>query len=130
MPTQLRARADKIIRGAANLSKDELTRLAASIDDGVMQKLDQFQRGISFYQNHNFTRPKPRAKIIAQNGRIKLWDYGAKSKSAPTMFIIPSLVNRAYILDLRADKSFVQYLKSHGLRPLLLDWGEPGAREK
>ena len=130
MPSGLRKRADKIIRAAAKLNKDELTRLAASIDASVVQKLDQFQRGVGFYQNHNFTRPKPRAKIIAQNGRIKLWDYGAKSKYAPAVFIIPSLVNRAYILDLRADKSFVQFLKNHGLRPLLLDWGEPGAREK
>jgi polyhydroxyalkanoate synthase len=48
----------------------------------------------------------------------------------PTVLIVPSLINRYYILDLLRERSFVRYLADEGLRPLVLDWGEPGAVER
>ena len=46
------------------------------------------------------------------------------------MLLVPSLINRAYILDLTAQRSFSRYLRDRGLRPFLLDWGAPGADER
>ncbi|MEX2407745.1 MAG: alpha/beta fold hydrolase, partial [Rhodovibrionaceae bacterium] len=43
---------------------------------------------------------------------------------------MPSLINRAYILDLRERQSFLRWLAGHGFRPLLLDWGAPGEAER
>jgi len=43
---------------------------------------------------------------------------------------VPSLINRYTILDLLRERSFVRYLAGQGLRPLVLDWGEPGAAER
>jgi polyhydroxyalkanoate synthase len=40
------------------------------------------------------------------------------------------LINRYYILDLLPERSFVRHLTAAGLRPLVLDWGEPGAAER
>src|SRR3546814_6860749 len=53
----------------------------------------------------------------------------------PTLFrspvlVVPSLINRAYVLDLTAERSLLRWLAAHGLRPLLLDWGRPGAEER
>ena len=41
------------------------------------------------------------------------------------VLIVPSLINRAYILDLTSRRSFVAHLARAGYRPLLLDWGPP-----
>ena len=39
---------------------------------------------------------------------------------------VPSLINRAHILDLTADRSLLGALAAAGTRPLLVDWGTPG----
>ena len=44
--------------------------------------------------------------------------------------VVPSLVNRADILDLMPDRSLLRFLGAGGIRPLLLDWGWPGADER
>jgi polyhydroxyalkanoate synthase subunit PhaC len=50
------------------------------------------------------------------------------------VLFVPSLVNRATILDLLPAEpdgagSMLRWLAGHGVRPLLLDWGTPGAIE-
>jgi polyhydroxyalkanoate synthase len=45
------------------------------------------------------------------------------------ILMVPSLVNRAYILDLSAERSFLRHLARCGFRPLLLDWGLPRGAE-
>ena len=46
------------------------------------------------------------------------------------MLFVPSLINRAYILDLMPGQSLLRWLVEQGLRPLLLDWGTPGPEER
>jgi poly(3-hydroxyalkanoate) synthetase len=46
------------------------------------------------------------------------------------VLFVPSLVNRAYILDLAEGRSMMRFLAASGLRLLLLDWGWPGPRER
>jgi polyhydroxyalkanoate synthase len=43
---------------------------------------------------------------------------------------VPSLINRAHILDLTADRSLLRALAAAGMRPLLVDWGVPGDLER
>jgi poly(3-hydroxyalkanoate) synthetase len=43
------------------------------------------------------------------------------------MLFVPSLVNRAYVLDLMPGHSMLRFLSAGGVRPLLLDWGWPDA---
>ena len=45
------------------------------------------------------------------------------------MLVVPSLINRPYILDLAPGRSLLRWLAAQGLRPLLMDWGTPGAAE-
>src|SRR3546814_5935604 len=52
----------------------------------------------------------------------------------PTLFrspvlVVPSLINRAYVLDLTAERSLLRWLAAHGLRPLLLDRSEEHTSE-
>jgi polyhydroxyalkanoate synthase len=44
--------------------------------------------------------------------------------------IVPSLINRAYILDLSEDRSLLRWLARRGFRPFLVDWDRPGAPER
>lgn len=69
--------------------------------------------------------------MIWTSGTTRLLDYGVLNtvQSAPPVLIIPSLINRAYILDLAPDRSLMRYLADAGLRPLLVDWGWPGETE-
>ena len=48
----------------------------------------------------------------------------------PPVLFVPSLVNRAYVLDLVPGRSMLRWLAGAGVRPLLLDWGWPGAVER
>ncbi len=66
-------------------------------------------------------------KAVWQEGSTRLLDYGGKG---PLALFVPSLINRAYILDLDKQRSILRWLKVQGLHPLLLDWGSPGADEK
>ncbi|NCB39799.1 MAG: alpha/beta fold hydrolase [Erysipelotrichia bacterium] len=49
-----------------------------------------------------------------------------KSDYAPVV-IVPSLINRNYILDLLPGHSLVEQLKASGLDVFLIDWGDPDA---
>jgi poly(3-hydroxyalkanoate) synthetase len=83
--------------------------------------------GIAAYRRHPFTRLLPDPPSIWTEGSSRLLDYGP-ADGLPALFV-PSLVNRAYVLDLMPDHSMLRYLSLAGVRPLLLDWGFPGAVE-
>lgn len=55
---------------------------------------------------------------------------GAHGADGPTVLFVPSLINRAYVLDLAPDHSMLRWLAARGVRPLLLDWGWPGTAER
>lgn len=65
--------------------------------------------------------PKP---AIAESDRAMLRDYGG---SGPPVVFIPSLINPPFVLDLAEGNSLLGWLATQGLRPLLVDWGSPGA---
>lgn len=46
------------------------------------------------------------------------------------ILLVPSLINRWYILDLRPGKSFAQYLVEAGHDVYIIDWGTPAAEDR
>jgi polyhydroxyalkanoate synthase len=46
------------------------------------------------------------------------------------ILLVPSLINRWYILDLRPGKSFAQYLVDAGHDVYIIDWGTPAAEDR
>jgi len=83
--------------------------------------------GIAAYRRHPFRRDLPDPPAIWAEGESRLLDYGG---SGPPVLFVPSLINRAYVLDLAPGRSMLRWLAGQGLRPLLLDWGWPGAVER
>ncbi len=87
------------------------------------QDMEQMLAGIRKYQQHHFRRSIEPLPVIWQEGEVKVF-HSAADNAAASLFIIPSLINRSYILDLLPKKSFVRWLAAQGIDTYLLDWGE------
>ena len=99
----------------------------------ITQRLSAFTDGIQAYQSAARNDRPPEPPVIWQSGAARLLDYGATIEAAKPglpILVVPSLVNRGYILDLTEDRSLLRHLAKQGLRPLLMDWGSPGTEEK
>ena len=83
--------------------------------------------GIAAYRRHPWRRDLPDPPAIWTEGGSRLLDYGGGGR---TVLFVPSLVNRAYVLDLAPGHSMLRWLAGQGVRPLLLDWGWPGEIER
>lgn len=105
----------------------DTTRLAAAVQEETTARTTALVAAIETYRTHPYTRDVIDPEPIRQIGAAALRDYGGDG--APTLFV-PSLVNRAYILDLSRRRSLLRWLSASGVHPYLLDWGTPGAEEK
>ena len=83
--------------------------------------------GIAAYRRHPYRRILPDPPVLWQEGESRLLDYATARRARPTVLFVPSLVNRAHVLDLAPGHSFLRFLAAQGIRPLLLDWGWPDA---
>lgn len=84
--------------------------------------------GIEAYRHHPYARDLPAAPPVWGEGTTCLRDYRAEDGGLPVL-VVPSLVNRAYILDLTPGRSLVRDLARRGLAPFLVDWDAPGGAE-
>jgi polyhydroxyalkanoate synthase len=91
------------------------------------EKDRQLIAGIAAYRRSPYIRKLPDAPCLWQEEETRLLDFGG---AGPAVIFIPSLVNRAYILDLMPEGSMLRWLAGQGARPLLLDWGWPGEVER
>lgn len=116
---------------------------------GVTQSLDAPQHGprplplfLEILRNETAASPERRAAALAglrayqdaprrnvrlaaarwRRGAARLRDYGGDGR--PVVFV-PSLINPAFVLDLAPDNSLLRWLRTQGMRPLLVDWGTP-----
>jgi poly(3-hydroxyalkanoate) synthetase len=101
----------------------------------VFQELARADRaliaGIAAYRRHPYARSLPEPPTVWQEGDSRLLDYSLPGAASGTpVLLVPSLVNRAYVLDLAPGASLLRFLAAQGLRPLLLDWGWPGEVER
>lgn len=84
-------------------------------------------KGLAAYQHAARPARGDPAPIVAQVGRAAVRDYGGAGR--PVLFV-PSLINPPYVLDLSPANSLLRWLATQGVRPLLVDWGEPSPNER
>ncbi|MCC7048198.1 MAG: alpha/beta hydrolase [Alphaproteobacteria bacterium] len=111
---------------------DELARVdpqkfASALSDEVRRLLDQLAAGIQAYRRHPYRRDLPEPPTVWREGTSRLLDYGGEGLP---VLLVPSLINRAYVLDLSAERSLARWLAARGFRPLLVDWDRPGDVER
>jgi polyhydroxyalkanoate synthase len=124
----------------SNAVGDRLRCLAAEIEElgaeTVLRALDieigcraeAYLAGVEAYRGHPFRRQSASPQVVWRRGTTELLDYGGNGEG-PTVLVIPSLINRYYVLDLLPERSFLRHLASSGLRTLVIDWGTPGSEE-
>jgi polyhydroxyalkanoate synthase len=71
----------------------------------------------------------PHDVVFAENKWRLLRYRGKRSKKTP-LLLVPSLINRHYVLDLLPGKSLAGYLASEGHDVYCIDWGTPGDEDR
>jgi polyhydroxyalkanoate synthase len=122
----LRAGAEKLRRDLGGHDPEAVGR---AVERELRRRFDAFLVGLESYRAHPYARGLADPPAAWSEGTTRLLDYGGTG-AAPAVLIVPSLVNRAYVLDLAPGASLVRSLAASGLRPLLVDWGAPGAAER
>src|SRR5258708_910716 len=112
---------------ASEIAKAGLDHVAPALDRELLRRAEAFLAGLEAYRRHYYRRVETTAQVIWQEGATRLLDYGG---TGPPVLLIPSLINRYYILDLLPERSFAVFLREQELRPLVVDWGEPGELER
>ncbi len=94
-------------------------------------RLQEYMNGVKLYQQIDFKRDVKEPPVIWAMGGAKLLDYSQTTDpDTPILFVVPSLINRAYVLDLTEKKSFLRQMAKSGVRPFLLDWGDLSDAER
>ena len=101
--------------------------LLSALDAEIRRRIGLLLEGLARYRQHPYRRDLPDPPALWREGASRLLDYGG---TGPPLLLVPSLVNRGYILDLSQQASFVRWLAGQGFRPYLMDWGHPGEAER
>jgi len=129
----LAERAEKLRQSLENVESEAFR---VTLTGEIQRRMLRFLTGIQTYRHHPYRRHMAEPPAIWSEGSSRLLDYGATSKKGAKkdngrpLLVVPSLINRAYILDLSEKCSLMRHLAANGLRPLLLDWGRPGEMER
>ncbi len=83
-------------------------------------------------------RPRPEvaitpASVVHTENKLRLLRYHARPQGlafARPVLLVPSLINRHYVLDLMPEKSLVQWLVARGHDVWCIDWGTPGPEDR
>lgn len=121
--------AERLASLAPALAAVDPNEFAAALIRAAMSRLTAMTGGMLRYRRHSWRRDLPDPPAVWQEGGSRLLDYGGGSDAVP-LLMVPSLVNRAYVLDLAEGQSLARYLPGQGVRPFLLDWGDLGEAER
>lgn len=74
----------------------------------------------------NFTTPH---RQVLNSGPMRLLRFESPAETAPVdadpVILVPSIINRPYVFDLREGQSIAAHLTAQGLTVYLIDWGDP-----
>ncbi len=114
-----------------DLPPDPLATLRPLLEGvGGWDQSDRVRRGMHLHA----TLPRPPVgqtphEVVHTQNKLQLRYYapreGSLARALPVV-VVPSMINRAYILDLEPDRSLVASLAAMGHPVYLVDWGVPG----
>ncbi|MBL8604397.1 MAG: alpha/beta fold hydrolase [Myxococcales bacterium] len=84
------------------------------------------------------SRPRPvvgatPADAVHHENKWRLLRYRARPEGLAyetPVVLVPSLINRHYVLDLQPGRSFVEFLVARGHDVFIVDWGTPGDEDR
>ncbi len=110
----------------AALGQIPLAGFADALDAEARRRYGAFLAGVTRYRKAPESSPSTRGRVVWQCGGCRLLAYG--DGAGRPVLVVPSLVNRATILDL-PGRSVMAHLAAQGLQPFLLEWGWPTPEE-
>jgi polyhydroxyalkanoate synthase subunit PhaC len=117
------------LRGlAAEIDAAGPSSVAIALDLEITRRAKSYLAGLEAYRRHPYRRKDQVPPVLWREGTTRLLDYGGEA-AGPVLLVVPSLINRFYVLDLLPERSFLRHLAGRGLRPLVVDWGAPGKEE-
>lgn len=104
-------------------SPAQVKNLEKAVEDEARARFYRWMEGVERYAKMPpKSRPELAGKVVWRCGNSSLLNYG---KGEQPILVIPSLINRAYILDIAPRHSMMRHLAKHAGNAHLLDWGEP-----
>lgn len=73
------------------------------------------------------------ADVVHSENKWRLLRYRARKEGLAhqtPVLLVPSLINRHYVLDLQPGKSFAEWLVAQGFDVFIIDWGTPGPEDR
>lgn len=86
------------------------------------KQLRDLVAGIKLYSSYSIPKHKYNGAVVLEEGTTKVIKYGRKGKP---LLIVPSLINKASILDISNDFSLMLRLKDLGFLPYIIVWDDP-----
>jgi polyhydroxyalkanoate synthase len=100
----------------------------AAMDDEIETRIATLLDGILAYRRHPFQRVKAPPNVVWSEGTTRLLLHG--DGTGRPLLIVPSLINRYYVLDIKPGRSLLEYLDQAGFAPYVVDWGDLGEPER
>jgi polyhydroxyalkanoate synthase len=94
--------------------KPRSRRLVEAIDREGRRRYGLFLDGVLAYRCHPYRRTLVDPPELWREGSTRLLDFGREG--ATPVLVVPSLVNRSYVLDLMPERSLLRAWASQGLR--------------
>ncbi len=103
--------------------------ILSAIEQAARTRASDYLRGIRLYRDHPYRRELADPPTVWRAGTTRLLHYRPRGPERAVVLAIPSLVNRAYILDLAPRSSLMRWLAGQGVRGFMVDWDAPGEDE-
>lgn len=83
--------------------------------------------GINAYQSHPYNAKRKKLNTVLRLGEVTIRapEKKVRRDGGPVLLLVPSMVNKAYIMDLMPQRSMLRWLRKRGIQACLLDWGDP-----
>lgn len=118
------ADADRILTEIGRLDPQDF---ATAVQSEILDRVQSFASGVNKFKTAPRKDNHSSLPCVYEQGSTRL--RHAKGEGAPVL-LIPSLINRAYVLDLAPGNSVARSLAAKGFDVYLVDWGAPGDQEK
>jgi polyhydroxyalkanoate synthase len=68
--------------------------------------------------------------VVFTENKWRLLRYRSTPRHRVPVLLVPSLINRHYVLDLLPGKSFAEWMVAQGHDVYIIDWGTPGPEDR
>ena len=125
--------ADEAKALAAEIRNVDPAAFETAVDAEAGKRMLALAQGVEAYRQHPARRTLDDPPTIWSQGSTRVLDYGVTASRGANnvpLLVVPSLINRAYILDLAPERSLMRHLAASGVQPYLVDWGAPEGDER